>query len=93
MLDATRREEEFQGVMSIEVQQERVTILIQLLDEGVKCCRPVSAEHLSEDTYRIADTVPEGETWLFKPGEAVQCKQREFSNGTGLTAYESLSVK
>jgi len=73
------------------VQEERVTILVALLDEGVECWRPVSAEHLSDDTYRILDTVPEGETWLFQPGEAVRCKEREFSDGTGLTAYESVS--
>ena len=73
--------------------QERVTILVELLDEGVKCWRPVSAEHLSENIYRIVDTVPEGETWLFQPGEVVRCEQREFSDGFGLTAYESVPVK
>ncbi len=78
--------------MLIAVQEERVTILVELLNEGVKCWRPVWAKHLSEDTYRIMDTVPEGETWVFQPGEVVRCKQREFSDGTGLTAYESVSV-
>jgi hypothetical protein len=62
------------------------------LDESVKCWRPVSAVHVSEDSYRIVDPVPEGEAWLFQPGEVVRCKQREFSDGTGLTAYEPASV-
>jgi len=77
--------------MLIAVQEERVTILVELLNEGVKCWRPVSAKHLSEDTYRIVDTVPEGETWVFQPGEVVRCKQREFSDGMGLTAYVSVT--
>jgi hypothetical protein len=63
------------------------------LDEGVKCWRPVSAEHLFENTYRIVDSVPEGETWLFQRGDVVRCKQREFSDGSGLPACESVPVK
>ena len=75
------------------MEEERVTILVELLAEGVKCWRPVSAEHLSEDTYRIRDAVPEDETWLFLPGDIVRCKQRDFSDGTGLTAYELVSIR
>jgi len=75
------------------VQEKRVTIFLELLDEGVKCWRPVSAELLSDDTYRIVDSVPEGETSLFQPGDVVRCGQLEFSDGTGLTAYESVDFK
>jgi hypothetical protein len=77
--------------MSIAVA-ERVTILVELLDDGVKCWRPGSAEHLFENTYRIVDSVPEGETWLFQRGGVVRW-QREFSDGSGLSAYESVPVK
>jgi hypothetical protein len=75
----------------IPLQKDRVTIFVELLDEGVKCWRPVSADRVSEDTYRIVGSVPQGEVWLFQPGEIVRCTQRQFSDGTGLTAYESVA--
>ena len=74
------------------MQSERSTIYVELLDEGTDCWRPVSAERLSEDTYRIADTVPEEESWAFQPGEVVRCKERRFSDGGGLVAFESVSL-
>ncbi len=73
--------------------QEQLTILVQLLDEGTKYWRPAVAERLFEDTCRIVGHVPDGETWQFQPGEIVRCEQKEFRDGTGLTAFESLSVK
>jgi hypothetical protein len=56
----------------IPLQKDRVTIFVELLDEGVKCWRPVSADRVSEDTYRIVGSVPQGEVWLFQPGEIVR---------------------
>jgi hypothetical protein len=74
------------------MQSERSTIYIELLDEGTECWRPVSAERLSEATYCIVDSVPEGESWLFKPGDVVRCKTRSFSNSIGLAAFELVSL-
>ena len=74
----------------ISVQYKRSTIYVELLDEGTNCWRPVSAERLSADTYRIVDTVPEGESWLFQPGEVVRCKERLFDDASGLAAFESV---
>jgi len=74
------------------VNKERVTILIELLDEGAKSWRPVLAEHVSEDIYRIVDRVPEGEVWLFQPGQLVRCRQQEFADGTNLAAFESMPI-
>jgi hypothetical protein len=79
-------------VPEIGQSQERVTIFVELLEEGTECWRPVSAERLSEDTYRIVDAVPEDEVWQFQPGEIVRCKPRVFSDGIGLTAFESVVV-
>jgi hypothetical protein len=73
--------------------QEQRMIFIELLEEGIVCWRPVAAQRLSEDTYRIVDQVPEGEIWRFQPGEVVRCEERAFNDETGLTAFESLSVK
>jgi hypothetical protein len=74
----------------ISVQSERSTIYVELLDEGTNCWRPVAAERLSEDTYRIVDMVPEGESWLFQPGEVVRCKERLFHDASRLAAFESV---
>jgi hypothetical protein len=71
---------------------ERVTIFVELLEEGTTCWRPVSAERISQDTYGILDAVPDDEIWRFQPGDIVRCKQQAFSDGTGLTAYESVAV-
>jgi len=76
----------------IPVRSEHSTVYVELLDEGTKCWRPVSAERLSEDTYRIEDTVPEGESWQFQPGEIVRCKERLFGDASGLAAFESANV-
>jgi hypothetical protein len=67
----------------------RVTIFVELLDEGTRCWRPVSAERLSGDRYRILDAPPEDESWSFQAGEIVRCELRKFSDGSGLTAYEA----
>jgi hypothetical protein len=72
------------------MSEEQVVILVELLDEGVECWRPVAAQRLSEDTYRIVDPVPEGETWQFQPGQIVRCKRRRLSDGVRLTAYEAV---
>ena len=54
-----------------------MTIYVELLDEGTKCWRPVSAEHISDDVYRVLDFVPEGEVWSFQPGDVVRCIERQ----------------
>jgi len=44
-----------------------MTIYVELLDEGTKCWRPVSAEHISDDVYRVLDFVPEGKSGPSNP--------------------------
>jgi hypothetical protein len=70
---------------------EPVTIYVELADEGVDCWRPVKAERVATDTFRIVDLIPPGERWRFQPGEVVRCKKRKFSDGMGLAAYERLN--
>ena len=74
------------------MQSDRSTIYVELLGEGTKCWRPVSAEQLAEDTYRIVDTVPDDESWAFRPGQVVRCKGRLFSEASGLVAFESVNL-
>ncbi len=68
-----------------------MTIYVALLDEGTDCWRPVTAEHISADLFRIADTPPEDEQWEFQPGQIVRCREHEFEDSKGLVAFESIS--
>jgi hypothetical protein len=68
------------------------TIYIELLEEGVRCWRPVRAEHASGELYRILEERPEDETWPFAVGETVRCREQTFQDGSrGLLAYEKSS--
>lgn len=62
-------------------------IFVMLLDEGVDVWRPVRAEHLQGDEYRILDQPRgDGETWQFLPGSRVICERRELSDAWVLAA-------
>jgi hypothetical protein len=68
------------------------TVFVSLLDEGVDVWRPVSAEHIRDDIYRIVGEPPdpEDEKWEFLPGELVRCRQQALSGGSSLVAYEAV---
>jgi len=64
-------------------------IYVPLLDEGIDAWRPVLAEKVGADTYRIptgADPKGLGEKWEFPPGSTVVCQPRETADGTILAA-------
>jgi hypothetical protein len=70
---------------------ERVTIYVSLLDEGIDVWRPVLAEHVRENVYRIADQrQPDDEVWEFLPGALVLCKQIELEEGPVLAAIRAV---
>jgi hypothetical protein len=65
-----------------------VTIYVLLPDEPVTAWRPVEAEHMGENTYRILSQ-PYDETeerWEFVPGDEVICEQTKTHDGSILTA-------
>jgi hypothetical protein len=64
------------------------TIYVALLDEGVDVWRPVRAEHVRADVYRIADQTYEAETerWEFVPGDLVRCGMVNTNEGEVLAA-------
>ncbi|HEU0368111.1 MAG TPA: hypothetical protein VFR42_02805 [Candidatus Acidoferrum sp.] len=65
------------------------TIYIELLEEGTPCWRPVTAEHLDGDLYRIIGETPDDEVWPFVQGDVVKCRIRTFqSELPQLVAYE-----
>ena len=57
------------------------TIHVELLDEGVECWRPVEAEHIWGEVYRITGASPVGETWAFNKGDVVQCRPYIIKQG------------
>jgi hypothetical protein len=72
---------------------QTTTVYVALLDEGVDVWRPVSAERIGEDVYRLIGEAPdpEIEKWEFPPGELVHCRQQRLSEGEFLVAYEAAS--
>jgi hypothetical protein len=75
---------------------ELTTIHMPLLDEGTDVWRPVKAERMSDDTFRVLGPVPETEEWAFPPGTIVRCRYQTLSGDFGvsvkrLVAYEQIS--
>jgi hypothetical protein len=71
-----------------------VTIHAYLLDEGVDVWRPVLAEHVRDDIYRITGAPHDDtEKWEFMCGDVVRCRQQKFNNGEmGLVAYGKIAA-
>lgn len=69
------------------------TIHVCLLDEGVDVWRPVSAEHIRDNIYKITETPPDNaEKWQFACGDNVCCQDKRFSDGkSGLVAYKKIA--
>lgn len=65
-------------------------VYVRLLGEAIDAWRPVQAEHLHDNVYRIADQTydQEIETWQFGPGDIVICELTELSNGVVLAAIQ-----
>lgn len=63
-------------------------IFVGLLDEAVDVRRPVQAERVHDDVYKITDQPydREVETWQFEPGDEVVCELIESSEGRILAA-------
>ena len=70
---------------------ELIQIYVYLPDEAVDVWRPVEAERVDEDSYRIVseNPDPDDERWEFSTGEIVRCVPKVFSGGErGLVAVE-----
>ncbi len=68
---------------------ESGVIFVRLLDEGVEVWRPVEAQRVGEDVYRIIMDQPydrEIETWQFEPGDHVVVELIESNEGPILAA-------
>ncbi len=70
------------------VRGKETMIYVTLVGEGLNLMRSVRAEHLGRDFYRIIETMPEGETWEYGPGQVVRCRKQNLSSGKAMVAYE-----
>jgi hypothetical protein len=61
---------------------EIATIYIALLNEGTDVWKPVTAQHLHDDVFRVIGPMPEDEKWAFPPGAVVMCKRQAFRDGS-----------
>jgi len=63
-------------------------IYVSLQGEGTVVWRPVSAEKLRKNVYRISEQPYDRETesWEFEPGDVVLCEIVESSDGRILAA-------
>ena len=70
-------------------------IHVALLDEGVDVWRPIQAEHLEGDTYRIVSQAYDRsvESWQFEPGDVVLCEMIDSSDGRILAATRKLIAR
>jgi hypothetical protein len=59
------------------------TVYVALLDENVDVWRPVQAEHVGGDLYRLTGEQPPDEAWPFAVGDVVKCKMRRLSGEGG----------
>ncbi len=66
------------------------TVYVYLESEGTDVWRPVVAEHLDENRYRITSPDPDSadELWQFKSGAVVLCREQKLSGGNRLVAYD-----
>ena len=60
-----------------------MTADVKLIDEVIDVWRPVEAEHITGETYRIAIQPydPETESWEFILGDQVVCELISTKNG------------
>ena len=65
-------------------------VFMPLLDEGTDVWRPVRAQHVADDVYRIIGDAPDpdDEVWQFVPGTLVRCREQKLSRGVCLVAFE-----
>lgn len=67
-------------------------IYVYLLDEGVDSWRPIKAEFISENKYKIiVQEIPSDEIWEFQPESIVKCMTKEKDGESILIATEIIS--
>jgi len=79
----------------VEGMMEICEIYVYLMDEGVDVWRPVKAQQIEGDVYKIIGIEgydPEDEKWQFIPGDIVKCEEKTLADGKqALVAVEKVS--
>ena len=70
---------------------DTVTIYMPLLNEGTHIWRPVIAEHLNRDTFRVIGPMRDDEEWAFPPGSVVTVGRHVFADGSSGTIAVTLA--
>jgi hypothetical protein len=66
---------------------EMTTIYMRLLNDGTTAWRPVAAERLNHDTFRVIGPMSNDEEWAFAPGSVVTVAPQLFADGqSGIVA-------
>jgi hypothetical protein len=68
---------------------ERREIFVALSDEAVDVWRPVTAERVDVDSWRVLGQMPDHEAWEFPPGAIVRLELRTLSDGEVPVAVRS----
>ena len=68
------------------------TLYVYLLEEGTDVWRPVSAEPVGEDHYRIlsVNESRRDENWEFPTGSVVRAEYKNLTDGKTLVAVEAV---
>ncbi|MHC4740778.1 MAG: hypothetical protein ACYS8Z_02635 [Planctomycetota bacterium] len=70
-------------------------IYIYLLNEGTDVWRPVEAEQVQGDIWRITseNDNEDDEQWQFRTGDCVRCREKVFQDGKkGMVAVEKVDI-
>jgi len=71
---------------------DKRTIYVESQGEGTPCWRPVEAEYLGDERFRIVGEKPADEIWPFSIGDDVKCKLKAFQEGRPqLVAHERMN--
>ncbi len=68
-------------------------VYVALLDEAVEAWRPVRAERIGDNTYRILIQPYDRsiESWEFEPGDVVLCETVDVAGGRILAARSKVA--
>ena len=70
-------------------------IFIQLLEEGTIVYRPVNAEEIGNNLYKVKGEEiydPSDEIWEFKPGTIVMVEEQNLSEKSVLVATKAIEM-
>jgi hypothetical protein len=65
-----------------------ITVYLKLRNEGTDVWRPVEAEPIGKNRYKILSHPTEDEDWPVTPGEIVECERRTLSGGDCLVVKD-----